>query len=386
MGEELVRTKLVAPILPGPFVVRSRLHDVLGAAVDRQARLLLVSAPAGSGKSTLLAGWLADRAEPAAWLQVEASESDPARFWSYVVASIGMVYPMVEQAVRPLVAGSAADATALVTALANTLGEVEERLFLVVDDYHLIDSDRVHTSFERLIELCPTSVTVVIGTRVDPPFRLGRLRVRGQLTELRAEDLRFDPSEAGPLLGARSAEVDDGALRRLLAQTEGWAAGLVLAGVSLESAEDIEGFVDGFHGSDRLVVDYLSDEFLSSVSEDDRQRLLQTSILHRLTGSLVDAVCGQPGGDAWLRRISATNQLVIGLDRSGRWFRYHHLLGDLLALEAGESFPTSWPACTCERRSGMLRTGAPVGPLPTSSKGVILRPPPTSSGVTRPSC
>ncbi|MGI9612498.1 MAG: LuxR C-terminal-related transcriptional regulator [Acidimicrobiales bacterium] len=333
VGEELVRTKLVAPTLPGPFVTRSRLHHALDAAVDGQHRLVLVSAPAGSGKSTLLAGWLAERSEPVAWLQVEASDADAARFWSYVLAALGQVQSNLEESLRPLVASAGGDATPLVSALANALGAMTQHLVLVVDDYHLIDNDQVHAAVERLIELSPAQLTVVIATRVDPPFRLGQLRVRNQLTEIRASDLRFDQHDARPLLGGRATEAAD-VVRALVDRTEGWAAGLVLAGVSMESADSIEDFIEGFQGNDQLIMEYLSDELLAAMAETDRQRMVETSVLERLTGPLVDAVSGTGGGGAWLRRTAAANQLLIGLDRSGTWYRYHHLLRDLLRLEA----------------------------------------------------
>lgn len=329
---ELVLTKLVPPTLPGPFVVRPRLHEMLDAALDERHRMVLLSAPAGAGKSTLLAGWLSERPSPVAWFQAEGSDSDSARFWSYVVAAIGRIDPEIEASVGPRVPSATADGAGLVAALANALSARATPLVVVIDDYHVIDSDQVHSQVERLIELCPPQVTLVLTTRMDPPFRLGRLRVRGQLTEIRAADLRFDRAEAGPLL--RSASINTEIVGALVERTEGWAAGLVLAGLSMRSASSGDGFVDGFRGDDQLIVDYLSDELLATVTDEDRQRLLATSVLERLTGPLIDAVTGRGGGGAWLRRTAATNQLLIGLDRSGTWFRYHHLLRDLLLLEA----------------------------------------------------
>lgn len=333
-GRDVVGTKVVPPMLPGSLVVRKRLDEVLDAAVEERQPLVLLSAPAGSGKTTLLAEWLSRRSEGLAWLQVESSDADPARFWSYLVAAIGRVHPDVEEAIRPLIATVGGDELVVVSALVNELALLPEPLVVVIDDYHLIDNERVHRGLERLVELAPPAVTIVVATRVDPPFRLGRFRVRNQLTEIRAGDLRFAPDEAGSLLGAEASGLSDALVGELCERTEGWAAGLVLAGLSLVSAESAEVFIHRFKGDDQFIVDYLSDELLAAVSEDDRRRLLETSVLERLTGSLVDAVTGSEDGAEWLRRTAVTNQLLICLDHTGTWFRYHHLLRDLLRLEA----------------------------------------------------
>lgn len=339
----LAATKLRPPVPPGRLVRRSRLSDVLDAGIDRHVRLLLVSAPAGSGKSTLVASWLAGRAEAVAWLQVEESDSDPARFWSYLVAAVGQAHPMVAGHLRPVVAGSNGDDLVVVPALVNALADVAEPLVVVVDDYHLIDDAGVHRGVERLIDLCPRQVTVVLSTRIDPPFRLGRLRVRDQIAEVRAADLRFAADEAPGLLGPVGRSLDPTQLDRLCGRTEGWAAGLVLAGLSLERAPDADRFIDAFRGDDQLVVEYLRDELLAALGADDRRRLLETSVLDQVCGALVDAVTDSTGGTAWLRDTAGANQLLIGLDRTGTWYRYHHLLRDLLRLEAQQAIPELLP-------------------------------------------
>jgi LuxR family maltose regulon positive regulatory protein len=183
----------------------------------------------------------------------------------------------------------------------------------------------------------------VLSTRIDPPFRLGRLRVRAQLAEIRATDLRFDAAEAAGLLAAAGRPLDPAQLDQLCDRTEGWAAGLVLASLSLARAADPGGFIDAFRGDDQLVVEYLRDELLAAVGAEDRQRLLETAVLDQLTGPLVDAVTGTTGGAAWLGDTARANQLLIGLDRTGTWFRYHHLLRDLLRLEADQTIPERVP-------------------------------------------
>ena len=337
----LVATKLQPPTVPRHLVRRVRLDDMLGLAIAERHRLLLVSAPAGSGKSTLLAGSLGDRDIDLAWLQVEDSDADPVRFWSHLVASIGRIRPDLSDSVAPTIVSSGGAPDAVVPVLVNALATVPSPLVVVIDDYHLIDNHEIHAGVERLVELCPDHVSIVIATRTDPPFRLGRLRVRGQLTEIRAVDLRFDPEEASGLLATPS--LDQKMVRELCDRTEGWAAGLVLAGLSLNRLHDATEFIAGFGGDNQLVVDYLTDELLASIRPDDRQRLIETSILDRLTGPLVDAVTGSTDGSAWLQRIATSNQLVVGLDQTGTAFRYHHLLRDLLRLEAQRGIPDRLP-------------------------------------------
>ena len=333
----LAATKLTPPTLPDRLVQRSRLTDRLDAGLASQIRLVLASAPAGSGKSTLLAAWLTGRPEASAWLQVEDVDSDPARFWTYLIASIGEALPSVSSSLRQLVSSSASDEPSLISAIVNVLADLTEPLVVVIDDYHLIDHPSVHRGMERLIDLCPATATIVVSTRIDPPFRLGRLRVRGQMTELRGEDFRFGAAEAPGLLLHRDDQIlDEGVVDRLCRRTEGWAAGLVLAGLSLQRSGDPERFVESFHGDDQFVVDYMTDEFLAGESDEQRRRLVETSVLEQFNGALVDAVTDSTGGAQWLTETSRGNQLLIGLDRTGSWYRYHHLLRDILRLEANQ--------------------------------------------------
>lgn len=326
------------PTLPDRLVRRSRLTDRLDASLAGPIRLVLASAPAGSGKSTLLASWLIDRPEVSAWLQVESVDSDPARFWTYLIASIDEALPSSPTSLRQLVSRSDSDEQALISTLVNVLTEVDEPLIVVIDDYHLIDHASVHRGMERLIELCPSTVTIVVSTRADPPFRLGRLRVRNQVTELRGVDFRFEAAEAGSLLPDHDGQELDGRLvEQLWRRTEGWAAGLVLAGLSLQRSAGSERFIESFRGDDQLVVDYMTDEFLAGESEEQRRRLLEISVLEQFNGALVDAVTGSTDGAQWITETARTNQLLVGLDRTGSWFRYHHLLRDLLRLEAEQA-------------------------------------------------
>ena len=245
----LAATKLVPPTLPGRLVQRSRLTDRLDASLASHVRLVLASAPAGSGKSTLLAAWLSGRPEASAWLQVEDEDSDPARFWAYLVASIGEAVPSTTSSLKQLVSSSDSDEQMLVSAMVNEFADLAEPLIIVIDDYHLIDNASVHRGMERLIDLCPPTLTIVVSTRVDPPFRLGRLRVRNQVTEIRGDDFRFGTAEASGLLRYDGQELDENIVEQLCGRTEGWAAGLVLAGLSLHRSADPDRFIEAFRGA-----------------------------------------------------------------------------------------------------------------------------------------
>lgn len=342
-GIRMAATKLRAPSPPRRLVDRTRLAQLLDRGIVGGASLLLVSAPAGSGKSTLVAAWAASRPEAVAWLQVEDGDSDPAGFWSFLVAAIGRCVPDVAAAVGPLVIGSQGHDRVVVPAIVNAVAATGAPLIVVVDDYHLIDDADVHRGVERLVELAPAGLTLVLCTRVDPPFRLGRMRVRNRVAEVRAQDLRFEIDEARALLGPVGGALLPERLDELCVRTEGWAAGLVLAGLSMERAPDPDRFVDAFRGDDQLVVSYLSDELLATMTPADRRRLVETAVLDHLTGPLIDAVTGSSDGTHWLADLAGRNQLVIGLDTTGEWFRHHHLLHDLLALEARRAFPDRLP-------------------------------------------
>ena len=342
-SSNLAATKLRPPVPPARLVDRSRLGAVLHEADVAEVPLVLVSAPAGSGKSTLVAGWAAGEPRAVAWLQLEESDADPARFWVSVVAAIGRTNPEIGAHLDMLVAGSLGAGQVVVPALVNELALLTERLVVVLDDYHLIDDAEVQASMERLIDLCPPQLTLVLITRADPPFRLGRMRVRGRVREIRAGDLRFDSSEAAVLLGDAADGLDGQRLDDLCERTEGWAAGLVLAGLSLERTDDADHFVDTFRGDDQLVAGYLTDELLAVLDDDERRRMVEAAVLHRLSGPLLDAVTGSDDGARWLDGLAARNQLVIRLDAVGEWYRYHHLFRDMLLLEARRSIPGRLP-------------------------------------------
>jgi LuxR family maltose regulon positive regulatory protein len=324
----LLATKLHVPRPQPGFVPRPRLAQALGDGLA--GGRVLVCAPAGSGKTALLANWARGSGRPVAWLGLDGGDSDPARFWRYAVAALDRARPGLAGRVGTLPPDSF---EGLVTALINELaaGSGPDEVLLVLDDYHLIDSGPVHESVAFLLENLPPGLAVVVSSRADPPLPLARLRARGQLAELRAADLRFTPEEAAALLGETAGPgLPGAAVAALLARTEGWAAGLQLAGLSLRGQADPAGFAAAFSGSHRFVLDYLADEVLDRQTDQVRSFLLETSVLERLSGELCDAVTGRAGSQAMLADIERAGLFLVPLDEVRGWWRYHHLFADLL--------------------------------------------------------
>ena len=331
MAGPLIATKLYVPKLRGDLVARPRLLERLRRA---GSRLTLVSAPAGFGKTTLLAEWLDatpgdDRA--VAWVSLDPSDNEPARFWTYVVTALQGAACTVGSGALELL-GSAPLATDLVlTTLLNDLATAPGEVWLVLDDYHLVDDPDIGEGMAFLLEHLPPHVRVVLSTRADPDLPLARFRMRGELVEIRAADLRFTSEEAveyldeatGQHLSARDIEV-------LEERTEGWIAALQLAALSLQGREDVSSFIAQFAGTDRYLVDYLVEEVLAHQPEPLRDFLLQTSVLDRLTGTLSDALTGRDDGSLMLTTLERTNLFLVPLDDQREWYRYHHLFVDVL--------------------------------------------------------
>jgi LuxR family maltose regulon positive regulatory protein len=328
----LLATKLHVPRPQPGFVPRQRLAEMLGEGLARGR--VLVCAPAGFGKTVLLADWARRGGRPVAWLGLDGGDGDPARFWRYVVAALDRARPGVAGRVSPMLGQpSPRSFEGLVTALINELAADPgaDEVLLILDDYHLVDSGPVHESVAFLLENLPPGLRVVVSGRADPPLPLARLRARGQLAELRAADLRFTGEEAAALLGeAEGAGLPATTVAALTARTEGWAAGLQLAGLSLRGQPDPAGFVAAFSGSHRFVLDYLADEVLERQPGQVRSFLLETSVLERLSGELCDAVTGRAGSQTMLQDIERAGLFLVPLDEVRGWWRYHHLFADLL--------------------------------------------------------
>lgn len=345
VARQLMATKMyVPPTRPG-LVVRARLLDRLSSGAA--GRLTLVSAPPGFGKTTLLAEWVRTATAASrrvAWTSFDAAESDVGSFWSYVLASLAAVMPGLDDARRELTAGGAAPSPQAITSLLNELAGAAEEVWLVLDDYHVIEDHDVHDGVRFLLEHLPPWVHIIISTRVDPDLPLSRWRVRGELVEIRAADLRFTREEAADYLqSAPGLELTATDIDALSERTEGWIAALQLAALSLRGREDASGFIERFAGDDRYIVDYLMDEVLVHQPADVREFLLLTGVLDRLTPGLCDEVTGLGNGAQMLIGLERANMFVVALDDQLTWFRYHHLFADVLRARLLAERPAEMP-------------------------------------------
>jgi len=305
--------------------------------------MTLISAAAGFGKTTLVSEWLAGCGRPAAWLSLDEGDSDVTRFMTYLVAALQTIRTQIGEGVlSALQSPQPPSSEALLTSLLNEICAVAERFFLVLDDYHAIDSSAVDQTVAFLVEHLPPQMHLVIASREDPHLPLARLRARGHLTELRAADLRFTPAEAAEFLNrVMGLNLSAENIAALEARTEGWIAGLLLAAISMQGNTDTASFIQSFTGSHHFVLDYLLEEVLRRQSESVQAFLLGTSILNRLCGPLCDAVLGTSSGSgqATLEALERANLFINPLDNERRWYRYHHLFGDLLRQRLGQSLP-----------------------------------------------
>jgi LuxR family transcriptional regulator, maltose regulon positive regulatory protein len=328
----LLATKLFRPPPRPGTVLRHQLFARLSEGLAR--KLTLIAAPAGSGKTTLVSAWAAAADLPAAWLSLDPDDGEPVRFLSYVLAALQTVRPdLGSTIVAALQSPQPPPVETLLADLLNALAALPERLILVLDDYHVIDSDQVDRALAFLVAHLPPQLHLVIATREDPPLPLAQLRARDQLTELRVSELRFSHTEADALLSqTEGLSLSADVVAVLASRTEGWAAGLHLAALSLRGHQDAAGFVHSFSGSQRFVLDYLLEEVLQQQPTLLQQFLLRTSVLDRLCGPLCDAVLAMPvgTGQAILEAIERANLFLVPLDEQRCWYRYHHLFGELL--------------------------------------------------------
>ncbi|MCU1580596.1 MAG: LuxR family transcriptional regulator [Rhodoglobus sp.] len=332
MAMAVLATKLFIPTPRSQAVARPRLVEQLHEGLRAGRKLTLVSAPAGFGKTSLLSEWIADaqRRYPhvrVAWLSLEDGDNDPARFLAYLVAAlhqadpdIGSEEPNVQSPVE-----------AALTMLINDVAHGSHEIILVLDDFQLIEEVSIRDALVFLLDHLPSRLHLVIASRSDPLLPVARLRAGGELTELRAADLRFTSDEAAAFLnqamqlGLSLEDVD-----ALESRTEGWIAGLQLAALSMRERPDVSGFIKSFTGSHRFVIDYLAEEVLQRQPDNVRDFLFQTAILDRLSGPLCDAVTGRQGSSQMLESLERDNLFVIPLDENRQWYRYHHLFADVL--------------------------------------------------------
>ena len=332
MSPNLLATKLYIPPVRKNLVLRPRLVRILDEAWQEGGKLALVSAPAGYGKTTLVTEWLCANPIKTAWLSLDEADNDPARFLAYLIAALGQIDGRIGENTRAMLQSpQPLPLEVVLTALINEIAAVTTTFSLVLDDYHVIEAMPIHQQLGFLVEHQPPQMHLVVITREDPPLPLARLRARGQMVEIRQDDLRFSLEESADFLlriMGLNLSLDD--VSTLELRTEGWVAGLQLAALSMQGCDDLPGFFQAFSGSSHYVLDYLIEEVFQRQSAEEQDFLLKTSILDRLSGSLCDAVVDRKGSRGLLERLEHANLFIIPLDQSRTWYRYHHLFAELL--------------------------------------------------------
>jgi LuxR family transcriptional regulator, maltose regulon positive regulatory protein len=344
--EIVVKPKLRAPSPRPEQLARPDLVERLEEGAGN--RLTLLAAPAGYGKTTLLVQWrkVQEERKLFAWVSLDEQDNDPIRLWRHVVEAVRGV--TLERFGDDVLAGMSAGKQGLIRtalpALINKLAEIPHRVVLVFDDYQFVTEDECNESVAFFVDHLPENIHLVLSSRTDPRLPVGRLRARGQMNEIRTEELAFSEEEAAVLLNERmrlGIGPDDVLL--LWNRTEGWPAAIYLAALSLQTREDKRAFIQSYGGSSRHIVDLLGEEVLANLSDEERTFLLYTSVLRTMTGPLCDAVVGTTDSARVLRELSHTNLFVIPLDEQGEWYRYHHLFSDLLLYELKTIRPAMLP-------------------------------------------
>lgn len=344
MTAQILSSKLYIPEPKTTLVIRQRLISLINQGMDK--KLSLIAAPAGFGKTTLLAEWIDQETIPTAWLSLDANDNDPAQFLSYLAASLQSVgIPLEDHLLAPIKSQLQDDGfqTVLIP-LINQAATASQSFTLVLDDYHVIQNPDIHDVVIYLLDHLPPLMHLVIASRADPPIRVAQLRARGELCEIRAEDLRFTFQEAMHFLnksmglGLVSPDVET-----LTAKTEGWIVGLQLAAISLQKNPDKHSFVATFAGDDRYIADYLLDEALRQQPDHINEFLLKTSVLDHLNASLCDTITGRRDSKTILAELENANLFIIPLDNRRQWYRYHHLFADLLRVRLQRRDPEVIP-------------------------------------------
>jgi LuxR family maltose regulon positive regulatory protein len=366
MSGDLLQTKLYVPRVRETAVFRGHLIEQIKEGVQQGCKRTLISAPAGSGKTTLLSQFVAQLGRPVAWLSLDEADDDPTRFWIYLIAACQNIFEGVgESALALLGTQQQLPADTIPTLLINDMASLDQMSVLILDDYHVIKTPAIQESVAFLLDHLPDNLHIIISTRIDPPWPLSRYRVRHQLTEIRVRDLRFSLDETQKFLNQTvNLNLSSEDIAALEARTEGWAAGLQLAAIAMQSPLPDSSkvtFVEAFTGSHLYVAEYLVEEILKHQQETTQTFLLYTSVLDRLNANLCGAVTGREDGQATLTALYRDNLFVVPLDAEGRWFRYHHLFADLLrarlsqVLSAEEVAELHIKAATWYEENGLIR-------------------------------
>lgn len=328
----VIQTKLHLPFIRSETVIRQNLQTRVLEGL--RGPLTLVTAPAGFGKTTLLASCFTAYENTTAWLSLERDDNQVERFLTYVIAALNGIDPTIgHDAATVITASGQPETEFIMTTLVNDLEGTDTKVVFVLDDYHVINNPDVHAVVGFLIEHCPANLHVVIASRSDPPLPLARLRARGQLVELRADDLSFNEDETAQFLNTIAGlNLDHRSIALLEQRTEGWIAGLQMAALAMRGHSDPHTFVEAFSGTNRYILDYLLEEVLSQQPSEIQRFLLYTSILERLSSPLCEAVLASNDVSHFepLAYLERANLFLIPLDDERIWYRYHHLFADLL--------------------------------------------------------
>ncbi len=346
IAQPLLKTKLHIPQRRSDMVPRSRLIKQLNERTQR--KLTLITAPAGYGKTSLAAEWIhalqSETTEAASnqwitWLSLEEADSEPIRFLSYLIAALQQVTPEIGiNALGLFEMAQSPPINTILNELINDIAGLDNHILLVLDDYHVISHPEIHEALLYLVDHQPHQMHLVITSREDPPLPLSRLRARGEMVEIRMIDLRFSLDEATQFFShAMKLNLESEVISALEVRTEGWIAGLQLAGFVLKNLSDHHAFIDTFSGSHRFVLDYLTDEVLQSQDEEVRQFLVQTAVLKQFNTKLCQAVTGNPNSQLILEQLEQTNVFIVPLDHERIWYRYHHLFADSLLTELSKA-------------------------------------------------
>ncbi len=350
----LLSVKVSIPPLSETILDRPRVKDVLEQGLCSSdgfvRRLTLVSAPAGAGKTTAVQSWIRSRAERTAWLAIDPSDDEPSRFWTYLVFALGQVQPRLAQAMTPLLRSisplePSVAYEPVLTSLLNVLFHVDERIILVIDDYHHIANSTIQRGMEFFVENLPSTTHLLLITRSDPPWPLARWRARGHMADLRISDLRFSDDESEHFLReVRGLPLTEQAAHLLYEKTEGWVTGLHLAALSMIHATDVERFIRDFTGSDQSVFHFLVDEVFASLAAAKQEFLMKVAISDRFCPPLCDTLTGESDSGEILRELEKANLFVIALDRQDYWYRFHPLFSSFLHHMLQRKSPGSLPA------------------------------------------
>lgn len=345
-------TKFTPPISPTAAFQRTRLFDLINQGWQQPVRLILLSAPPGYGKTTVLTGWVARSNVPSAWVALDGEDNEPNRFFLLLAQALQPHYPPLQALQTLLSLPQNINLLSLSNEIINNAAQSKQRLLLVLDDYHLIQNPAVHTLIQHFIEYLPPQLTLAVLSREDPPLPLARLRVRQQILELRSRDLVFTPEEAaGFLVQGLSLPLNPSQVGELNTLTEGWAAALQLAALHLRDHPQPDAFISSLRQSNRYVLDYLVGEVLERLPADLYTFLCQTALLQRFTAELCDFALQRSDSRTMLTRLEKANLFLMPLDSLDQWYRYHHLIADILKVET----PAQEQAAIFQRAAAWLR-------------------------------